>query len=125
MKKFSVALLLGLFVLTGLQTALAQKTSITVRVDGIKQVGVPVYCLQTGELEYTNDLGEVYFYDGITDRTQYFAHHGAAWHACLDDCDGPNPAPNHWHCELPIQSLGIRVIRLTTVQVDVPLLLTD
>ena len=60
MKELSVAFLLGLSLLMGLQSTSAQ--SITVQYNGVKQVGVPVLCTATGVELITDSLGEVKFY---------------------------------------------------------------
>jgi hypothetical protein len=82
----------------------------------VAQPNVPVLCTQTGTVVNTaltattvggvvTSVGEARFKwgnsNGVTDRTKFKSYAGGAWHGCLDDCDGPNPAPNHFHCELP------------------------
>jgi hypothetical protein len=128
MKKLSVVFLLGLFILAGFQSVSAQtpSASITVQYDGIKQVGVSVVCEPTNDLKVTDSLGEVKFFNGITSRSAYWAYYNGFWHACLDDCDGPAPAPNHFHCEIPLPSLGVTLLTATgAARVGVPLIVTD
>jgi hypothetical protein len=118
LRRFSVPFV-GVFAITAISSlfAVAQTTvvvpiEILVRYDGVGEPNVPVLCTQTGEVKLTSTVavtsngrtvakGTAVFTNGITNRSKYKAYFCGAWHNCDDDCDGPNTAVNHFHCELP------------------------
>jgi hypothetical protein len=123
LRRFSVPFV-GVFAITAIsslfavaQTTVTPDTTILVRMGGVAQPNVRVFCTQSQTAVNTalsttsvngvvTSKGEARFnwsnYNfGVTDRSKFYAYVGGAWHGCLDDCDGPNPAPNHFHCELP------------------------